>query len=453
MKKAILPISFLTTLMLFCFQFYANAQSVGNTSGFHSGKLNFSKSTEVSSDTSRSFGTYTPGAGFTVADTKMGSMNIRIFSYIRYLNQKGLEAEYVDSFGDTATVKRRNDIQLNKVTINFQGWLLDEKFRYLFYAWTNNTAQGQVSQVVIAGSLSYKFNDYIKLSGGVGSLPGTRSTEGTFPFWVVNDNRLIADEFFRPSYTMGFWIDGMIAKGLMYQGMIGNNLSQLGIDAGQLDDDLSTVSVALKWFPTTGEFGRNSSYGDFENHQKVATRLAGHFTISNEDRQSQPNSDAFDNTQIRLSDGSVIFKPGLFGPGVNIKKVQYRMTNFDIGMKYKGFSLDAGYFYRWLDKFGGDNLGSLGFTELTDDGFLLLSSYMVVPQFFQIYGGYSKIFGNYGNPWGARGGINIHPWKDEVARINLEYLYLDKSPVGGLSLPYPVGAKGSIVHLDFLVNF
>ena len=453
MKRSVLLISFLTTCLLFCFQFEVFAQSAGNTTGFSSGTLKLHESAEIPADTSGSFGTYTPGAGFTIADTKMGSLNFRIFSYIRYLNQQSLDPEYANAFGDTSSVKRRNDIQLNKVTLNFMGWLLDEKFRYLFYVWTNNTAQGQVSQVVVAGNLSYKFNDFIRLSGGIGSLPGVRSTEGNFPFWVVNDNRLIAEEFFRPSYTTGLWIDGQIATGLLYHLMIGNNLSQLGIDAGQLDEDLSTVSLALKWYPTTGEFGRNSSYGDFENHKKVATRLAGHFTISNEDRQSQPNTDGFDNTQIRLSDGSIIFKPSLFGSEVNIKKLQYRMASFDFGIKYRGFSLDGGYYYRWLDKFGGDNLGSLGFNELTDDGFLLLSSYMIVPQFFQLYGGYSKIFGNYGNPWGARGGINIHPWKNEVARVNVEYIYLDKSPVGGLSLPYPVGAKGSIVHLDFLVNF
>lgn len=126
------------------------------------------------------------------------------------------------------------------------------------------------------------------------------------------------------------------------------------------------------------------------------------------------------------------------------------MASFDFGIKYRGFSLDGGYYYRWLDKFGGDNLGSLGFNELADDGFLLLSSYMIVPQFFQLYGGYSKIFGNYGNPWGARGGINIHPWKNEVARVNVEYIYLDKSPVGGLSLPYPVGAKEALCILTSL---
>ena len=98
--------------------------------------------------------------------------------------------------------------------------------------------------------------------------------------------------------------------------MLGNNMSTLGVDAGQLDNGLNTVAAALTYFPTTGEYGMfNGSYGDFDNHQKAATRFGIHFTRSDEDRQGQPTSDIFENTQIRLSDGSVIFAPDLFGPG------------------------------------------------------------------------------------------------------------------------------------------
>ena len=117
---------------------------------------------------------------------------------------------------------------------------------------------------------------------------------------------MIADEFFRPSYTTGVFANGKIVRGLNYQIMLGNNLSQLGIDAGQLDNGLNTVSTALVWMPTTGEYGSPASFGDFANHEKVATRLGGHFTRSDESRQSQPSpTDNFDNVQIRLSDGSV----------------------------------------------------------------------------------------------------------------------------------------------------
>jgi hypothetical protein len=38
-------------------------------------------------------------------------------------------------------------------------------------------------------------------------------------------------------------------------------------------------------------------------------------------------------------------------------------------------------------------------------------------------------------------------------RCNLEYIHLDRSPVGGLSLPYAVGATGPIVHFNIQVDF
>ena len=46
------------------------------------------------------------------------------------------------------------------------------------------------------------------------------------------DNRTIGDEFFRPSYTTGVWAKGQIVDSLVYYVMLGNNLSQLGVDAG-----------------------------------------------------------------------------------------------------------------------------------------------------------------------------------------------------------------------------
>ena len=98
--------------------------------------------------------------------------------------------------------------ELNKVVIYFRGWVMDPKFRYVFYVWTANTSQGLGAQVVVAGNLTYAFNKHISVAGGVDALPGVRSVEGNFPLWLSVDNRSIADEFFRPSYTMGFWVAG-----------------------------------------------------------------------------------------------------------------------------------------------------------------------------------------------------------------------------------------------------
>src|SRR4030081_190716 len=170
------------------------------------------------------WGAYTPNFGYKVANTERGDLSISVYSYARYLNQLGLNATYTDAFGNVKTVQQRQDFQLQKVQIKFLGWILNPKFRYFLYAWSSNASQGLGAQVVLAGNLNYAFNKAISIGAGIRSLPGTRSVEGNFPFWLGVDTRLIADEFFRPSYTSGVWASGKITNRLEYIAMIGNNL-------------------------------------------------------------------------------------------------------------------------------------------------------------------------------------------------------------------------------------
>jgi hypothetical protein len=235
------------------------------------------------------WGTYTTNFGFKLVNTEHGDVNLSIYTYGRYLNQRALEPTYTSAFGTTTTLQQRQDFQLQKVQMKFLGWVMDPKFRYFLYVWTSNASQGLGAQVVVAGNVSYTFKPYFTLTPGIMSLPGTRSVEGNFPFWLGVDSRLIGDEFFRPSYTAGVRASGVLGKKLSYQTMIGNNLSILGVSAAQLPNYFQTNATALVWMPTTGEFGQG--FGDFEGHEKLATRLAGHFTYSKESTQAQPNVD------------------------------------------------------------------------------------------------------------------------------------------------------------------
>jgi len=410
-------------------------------------------SAQAQIDSTGTYGSYIPNAGFKVTSTAKGDLNIRIFAYVRYLNQNGLDATYTDSFGKTTNVQRRQDIMFQKVLIYFQGWLIDPKFKYLTYIWTANTSQGQGAQVIVAGSLNYVFRKEFLLGGGVDGLPGVRTTEGNFPYWLTVDNRPIADEFFRPSYTMGVWVRGTLFDRLTYRAMLGNNLSQLGIDAGQLDNKLNTTSLALIWLPTTGEFGTNGGFGDFDVHKNVATRLAAHYTSSTENRQAAPTSDAFANVQIRLSDGNSIFAPNLFGPGIQLNDADYHMFASDGGVKYLGISLDGEFYWRRIDAMKGPGVETLTFSKLDDHGFQMQTSAMLVPKILQGYGALSKIYGQYGNPWDLRFGINWFPWKNYVGRWNTEVLHTERSPVGGFSLPYVVGGTGDIFYTSMQINF
>jgi len=392
-----------------------------------------------------------PNIGFLLVTGDKGEMYVRLFSYVRYLNQKGLDPSYTDSFGNTFPVKQREDIQLTKFFLPFSGWFLTPKFRYYLYVWSANTGQGDPAQVVGAGNLSYTFNRHVSLGGGITSLPSTRSTEGQFPYWLGVDDRLTSDEFFRGSYTTGFWLKGEVSTKLKYMAMIANNLSTLGVSASQLDNTIDTTSLMLQWLPTTGEFGLYGTFGDYDYHDKVATRLAGHYTHSTEDKQSQPGQNGIENSQIRLTDGSVIFTPDLFGPGITVEKVAYDMVSVDGGVKYKGLSLEAEYYWRWLSNFRGAN--TAGIADIDDHGFQVQSSAMVLPKDLQVYLGGSAIRGVYGNSSEVRAGLNWYFVKERGLRFNAEWIHLNKCPVGYTAVPYPVGGNGDIFHTAVELNF
>jgi hypothetical protein len=373
-------------------------------------------------------------------------------SYARYLNQKGLDATYTDSFGNTKSVQQRQDIQLNKFFLPFSGWFLTPKMRYYLYVWSSNPSQGDPAQVVGAGNLSYVFNRHVTFGAGITSLPSVRSTEGQFPYWLGVDDRLTADEFFRGSYTSGIWLKGELTTKFKYMAMLGNNLSTLGVSAAQLDNGINTTALMLQWLPGTGEFGLYGTFGDFDYHEKLATRLAWHYTHSREDKQSQPGTNGIENSQIRLTDGSVIFTPELFGPGITVEQLDYDMVSVDAGVKWRGLSLEGEYYWRWLSNFAGSNVQ--GIADINDTGFQLQASAMLVPKSVQVYVAGSAIFGDrYGDASELRAGVNWYFVKERGLRVNAEWLHLNKCPVGYTAVPYPVGGNGDVFHTNLELNF
>jgi len=394
---------------------------------------------------------YVPNAGFLLFTGEKGEIYFRLFSYVRYLNQLGIDPTYTDAFGNTKTVAQRQDVQLAKFFAPFSGWFLTPKMRYYLYVWSSNASQGDPAQVVGAGNLSYVLSRFFVVGGGITSLPSTRSTEGQFPYWITVDARPIADEFFRGSYTNGVWVGGDLVERLKYKAMFATNLSILGVSASQLDNKMATQSYALTWLPTTGEFGYLGTFGDFDWHEKLATRLALHFTHSREDKQSQPGTNAIENSQIRLSDGSVIFTPELFGPGINVDTVNYRMMSIDGGLKYRGMSVEGEYYTRWLSDYTGTNVSTI--PNLTDTGYQLQLSAMAAKDLVQPYVTVSQVFGDYGDPSEFRAGVNWYFVKTRGLRLNGEFIHVNHSPVGYTAYPMPVGANGPILHIDFEMNF
>ncbi len=88
-----------------------------------------------------------------------------------------------------------------------------------------------------------------------------------------------------------------------------------------------------------------------------------------------------------------------------------------------------------------------------DHGFQVLASAMAVPKTLQAYTMGSYIFGDFGDSWEATAGLNWFIFKRREVRLNFEYLYEHKSPVGYTAVPQTVGATGSVFNANLEMSF
>lgn len=365
------------------------------------------------------FGEFNPGRGFTVGRGKYGELNLSGYMAARYLNQLPGVQSADDHLGRPVPIDPRQDFQFHRVMLFSQGWLFTPKFQYSTFVWTVQ----DTNQVAVGGALYYDFGKYMNLGAGWNAYPGTMSLQGSHPYWLSYD-RVMADEFFRPYFSQGVFAKGNILSRLEYRWMVGNNNSNLDIPAIKLDRDLS-AGFAITWLPTTGEFGPRGAFGDFERHEKLATRFNLAYTYSPEDRQA-PIGSTPSNTTLRLSDSLNIFDTGALAKGVTVEKAHYQLVSASAGIKYHGLFLQGEGYGRKLDNFVAD--GKLPVGAVRDYGFYLQMSYMIVPK-IELYGATSYIFGQYGHPKEFIVGGNYYPWNSRNARLNVQLINVDHSPV------------------------
>jgi hypothetical protein len=380
------------------------------------------------------------GSGFVVHRSKAAELAIGAYALVRYINQLPAEQQFTDHLGNVRDIDTRNDIQFHRAMLHFRGWLLSPKARYQVTVWTVMSTD----QTTLYGYLGYQFHHRFNVYGGINTLGGTRSVMGSHPFWLAND-RVMADEFFRPSFSGGAWVNGELIRGLWYQVAAINNLSQLGITAGQLDRGLGT-GVTVWWMPTTYEFGPNGSYGDWEYHEKLATRFGVSTARSREDRQLQTSTSP-ENTQIKLADSLNVFDPGSLAAGVTVQEVDYRILTFDAGAKYRGIFLQTEYYNRWLKNFEAD--GPLPVDRIHDHGFYVQAAFYPVKKKLEVYGVTSRIFGDkdagFSNSREFIVGSNYYWFDSRNVRTNLQVMNIDRSPVSSVFGFYVGGQQGNTV--------
>ena len=396
-----------------------------------------------------SWGAVEPGKGFVIGRTKLGELSISAYALVRYLNQMPSGQTFTDHLGRVHPVDARHDIYAHRIMVHLKGWLGLPKLVYQITLWTVNTTD----QKALFAVVGYQFHRAFSLYGGLNGLPGTRTLVGNHPYWLGHD-RVMADEFFRPFFTNGVWASGEVVPGLWYLGMIGDNLSALGITSGQLTRNFA-LSGTVWWMPTTHEFGPHGGFDDYEWHEDLATRFGVAYTHSLENRFTADVAAAPDNTTIRLADSLNLFDPGALAPDVTVTDARYQMFEVDAGLKYRGIFVGAEYMQRWLDQLRAT--GPVPLSTLFDRGFYVQAACYPVKHRLELYGATSWVFPQEGAGFRTSheylGGANWFFANTRDIRLNAQLIRIVRSPVSSSFGYYIGGQTGMTASLAVSILF
>jgi hypothetical protein len=394
------------------------------------------------------WGEFDPGDGFLIGRSDHGELKVSGYALMRYINQMPGEQTFTDHVGNTRAVDGRHDIYAHRVMMFMGGWLGSPRLRYSINFWTVTTTD----QDAIFAFAGYQFGRKFSLYAGMNGNPGTRSVQGSHPYWLAPD-RVMADEFFRPFFGMGVWASGEVAPGLWYNTMVADSSSGLGVKATQLDRRYTTGG-SMWWMPTTKEFGPRGAYGDWEMHEKVATRF-GVSTVRSPEQSFRNESGAPDNTNLKLADSVNLFETGALAPGVSIDTADYRILALDAGVKYRGVFVQTEVYRRWLDAFVAD--GPLPVSSIVDTGFFVQGGFFPVPKKLEVYAGTSWIYGdkaaNFDDSHEYQAGANYYPFNSRSYRLNFHVISVDHSPVSSTFGYYVAGQHGTTVSAAFSIFF
>jgi hypothetical protein len=373
-------------------------------------------------------------------------LTMDIFTQARYSNFVKSANTWFDSAGRPQAIHDYSSVEVMRNFVQFSGFAIDPRLQFTAILFSSTA----INDTVYLGWLNYRFNDALDVRAGNWLVPGTREWYTSFRYTLGAD-RLMATTFFRPNISPGIWAQGEPIEGLHYVAMFANSLNRF--TRGVQSVGSSGAFGGSLWWEPWGRYGPGPS--DIENHRAPTVRIGTSTALSREANQGLRTDQQLENpedTILRLSDGTPLFRPGALAPGVQLVSTAVQLWAIDAAIKYRGFGLSGEYFFRRLDGFQHIG-GRLPFGSIFDQGGLLQAGYFLVPGKLETFARTSFVAGRFGGGDEVGGGVNWYPRASRDWRLTFEVLYINHSPAENLLTGYRAGESGTLFQLQWFTDF
>jgi hypothetical protein len=372
-------------------------------------------------------------------------LRLDLFTQARYSNFARSAKTWIDSTGAPRLISNSSSVEITRNFVQFSGFAIDPRLQYTTILFSSTA----LNDTVYLGWINYQFNDAFDLRVGNWIVPGTREWLESFRYTMGAD-RLMATTFFRPNISPGIWAQGEPIKGVNYVAMFANSLNRFSQGVERIGS--APTFGGTVWWDPRGDFGPGPS--DAENHQRLTPRIGTNLALSHEKNQGYGSLDQGnpEDTILRLSDGTPLFRPGALVPGIELSAASVQVWTIDAALKYRGFGLSGEYFLRWLDdfRFAG---GALPIHSLFDQGGLLQGGYFVIPGKLEGYARTSFVTGRFGTGNEVGGGVNWYVRGTRDWRMTFEVLQINHSPAQNILTGYRAGESGTLFQLQWFTDF
>ncbi len=373
------------------------------------------------------------------------SLRVRNQNVFRYTGFTRSADFWTNSAGTRIPITNSNYFGIPRGRLIFSGMALMPQISYLLNIDYNSVTSNPIG--FRAYILSYRFSDAVELSVGQSKVPGSREWLESAFAPLQGADRTMATTFFRPSLSQGIWFTGEPREGWYYHAMMSNGFNTLNLVPEKLNDRFCWSGST--WWEPWGDFG--AGYSDIQDHDKPAIRLGTSYTFAL-GKGNQAESDAVENSPVRLSDGTLITTPGAIAPGITLQSYDISLAAIDLSYKHRGLGLSTEIYFQDLLKLNGT--APLPVHSTGAFGGFVQGGYFIFPQRAELYARSSYVSGDYGSGYELAGGFNWFIRKGrENLRFTLDSTWLDRSPAGQNRTGLVAGESGFLLRTQITAAY